>query len=64
MTPDSVSAGIVPDPTLPRPVAAVIARARRSAEAMLGHVRAQAWGGATEAFTAFEAALVEAQADR
>lgn len=64
VTPDAVSAGIAPDPALPQGVSAALAQARRQAEAMVGHVRAQAWGEATDAFRAFEAALAEAQADR
>ncbi|MDP4021937.1 methyl-accepting chemotaxis protein [Methylobacterium sp. NEAU 140] len=59
---DGETRAIEPDPALDGAVGIALARARTHAAAMLGHVRASAWDGATADFQAFEAALAEAQA--
>ena len=56
---EAAAAAVRSDPALPGPVHAALSAANARAEAMLGHIRASAWGEAAEAFTTFEARLAD-----
>jgi hypothetical protein len=56
---EAAAVAVRPDPALPGPVHAALSAANARAEAMLGHIRAAAWGEAAGAFTDFEARIAD-----